>query len=68
LKQEKRLDSNSFENIVDRKLKMHAYLFFDFYLNKKYFFSKICVFVFISDKNEKVKKLKKKSYKLICTL
>ena len=27
LQKEKRLDSNSFESIVDRKVKLHAYLF-----------------------------------------
>jgi len=34
LQKEKMLDSNSFENIVDRKLKMCAYLFFVFDFNK----------------------------------
>jgi len=49
LQKEKRLDSNSFENIVDRKLKMHAYLFFVFYFNEKFIFlKKICVFVFFN--------------------
>ena len=42
-----RLDSNYFENIVDKKLKKQAYLFYDFDFNKKFRkFSKICIFVF----------------------
>ena len=40
LQDEKRLDSNSLDNIVDRKLKMHAYLFSPFDFNKK--FKNIC--------------------------
>ena len=35
LQKEKSLDSYSFENIVDQKLKMHAYLFFVFVFNFK---------------------------------
>jgi len=36
LKQEKRLDSNSFDSIVDKKkLKMHAYLFSVFSISRK---------------------------------
>jgi len=43
LQQEKRSNSSSSENIVDRKLKMHAYLFFPFDFNKNFTkFSKMC--------------------------
>jgi len=47
LQQENRLDSNSLESIVDKKFKLHAYLFFVFDFNKKYKkISKICFFCF----------------------
>jgi len=64
LQKEKRLDSNLFENIVDKKFKLHAYLFFAFYFNKKFRkFSKICVFIFsYENKNVKIKKLYKLTY------
>jgi len=56
LQQVKMLDSNCYENIVDIKLKMHAYLFFVFDFNEKFkTFSNICVFVFSFDKNKNVK-------------
>jgi len=57
LQKEKRLDSYSFENIVDRKFKLHAYLFFVFDFNKTYKKnSKICFFfVFGFHKIQKVK-------------
>jgi len=43
LQQVKSLDSNSFEIVVDRKVKLHAYLFSVFDFNKKYKkISKIC--------------------------
>jgi len=60
LEQEKRLDSYSFENIVDTKVKLHAYLFFVFVFNFKNFkkISKIGVFVFCFDKKKlKIKKM-----------
>jgi len=48
LQQENRLDSNSFEIIVDKKFKLHAYLFFVFDFNKKFQkISKICFFLFL---------------------
>ena len=56
LQQENRLDSNSFESIVDKKFKLHAYLFFVFDFNKKYKkISKICFFVFSFHKLQKLK-------------
>jgi len=50
LQQVKSLDSNSFENTVDQKLKMHAFLFFVSVFNFKNIKknSKICVFVFFN--------------------
>jgi len=56
---EKRLDSYSFENIVDQKLKMHAYLFFVSIFNFKNI-KKIQKYVFLFSLI--------KLYKLICTL
>ena len=59
LQQVKNLDSNSFEIIVDRKVKLHAYLFFVFDFNKKYkTISKICFFVFSFHQLQKVKNKK----------
>ena len=46
LQKEKRLDSYSFENIVDKKVNLHACLFFVFNFKSIINFSKICVFVF----------------------
>jgi len=50
LRQVKSLDSNSFEIIVDRKVNLHACLFFVFVFNFKNIkkISKICVFVFFN--------------------
>jgi len=49
LQQVKSLDSNSFEIIVDRKVKLHAYLFSVFNFREKFKkISKICVFVFLN--------------------
>jgi len=50
LQQENRLDSNSFESIVDKKFNLHACLFFVFVFNFKSIkkISKICVFVFFN--------------------
>ena len=50
LQKEKRLDSYSFENIVDKKVNLHACLFFVFVFNFKNIkkISKICVFVFFN--------------------
>jgi len=50
LQQVKSLDSNSFKNIVDRKVNLHACLFFVFVFNFKNIKknSKICVFVFFN--------------------
>jgi len=50
LQQVKSLDSNSFEIIVDRKVNLHACLFFVFVFNFKNIkkISKICVFVFFN--------------------
>ena len=57
LQKEKRLDSYSFESIVDKKVNLHAYLFsvsvFNFKNSKK--ISKTCVFVFSFYKNKNVK-------------
>jgi len=49
LQKEKRLDSYSFENIVDKKVNLHACLFFVSIFNFKNFkkFSKICFFYFL---------------------
>jgi len=60
LQQVKSLDSNSFESIVDRKVKLHAYLFSVFNFSEKFKkISKICVFVcsFYKNKNVKIKKM-----------
>jgi len=54
------LDSNSFENIVDKKVKLHAYLFSVLSISRKKFrkFSKICFLVFChKSKNVKIKKI-----------
>jgi len=51
----KRLDSNYFENIFDKKVKLHAYLFSVFNFKNIKRFSKIFVFVFSFDKNKNVK-------------
>jgi len=50
LQQVKSLDSNSFEIIVDRKVNLHACLFFVFVFNFKNIkkILKICVFVFFN--------------------
>jgi len=50
LQQVKSLDSNSFESIVDRKVNLHACLFFVSVFNFKNIqkYSKICVFVFFN--------------------
>jgi len=66
LQQVKSLDSNSFEIIVDRKVKLHAYLFSIFNFSEKFKKIQKCVFVFSFYKNKNVKI--KKWYKLICTL
>ena len=56
LQQVKSLDSNSFENIVDKKFKLHVYLFFVSDFNKNYKkISKIWFFVFSFHKIQKVK-------------
>jgi len=56
LQQVNRLNSNSFESIVDKKFKLHAYLFFVFDFNKKYKkFQKYVFFVFSFHKLQKVK-------------
>ena len=66
LQHENKLDSNSFENIVDKKFKLHAYCFFLLILIKilqklqKYVF----LFLFIKIKMSKLEKW----YKLTCTL
>ena len=60
LQQVKSLYSNSFEIIVDRKVKLHAYLFSVFNSCEKFKrISKICVFVFsfYKNKNVKIKKM-----------
>ena len=47
LQKEKRLDLNSFKSIVDRKVKLHAYLFSISNFSEKFKKnSKICVFIF----------------------
>ena len=52
LQQEKRLDLNTFENIVGTKVKLHAYLFSVLnFIEKFKKNSKICVFVFSFYKN-----------------
>jgi len=59
LQQVKSLDSNSFEIIIDRKVKLHAYLFSVFNFSEKFKKnSKICVFLFsfYTNKNVKIKK------------
>ena len=60
LQKEKRLDSNPFESIVDRKVKLHAYLFSVSNFSEKFKKnSKICVFVFsfYKSKNVIIKKM-----------
>jgi len=56
LKQENMLDSNSFENIVDIKVKLHACSFPIFNLSRKNFkkISKICIFIFNKIKIKKI--------------
>jgi len=58
LQKKKRLDSYSFENIVDKNVKLYACLFFVSVFNFKNIkkISKICVFVF-KNKNVKIKKM-----------
>jgi len=57
------LDLNFFENIIDKKVKLHAYLFSIFSISKKKFKKISKIYVFIFNKN-KIKKL----YKMTCTL
>jgi len=59
LQQVKSLDSNYFEIIVDRKVKLHAYLFSIFNFSEKFKKIQKCVFVFsfYKNKNVKIKKM-----------
>jgi len=57
--QVKSFDSNSFEIIVDRKVKLHAYLFYVFNFSEKFKKIKKYVFLFLVfiKKNVKIKKM-----------